>query len=109
PTVAANVGALVNIGGSGEQGLLGMAFDPRFSTSHKVYLTYTDANAHKSILARWVTTDGGLTFSPDSPSLILAIPHPFDNHNGGDIVFSGDGFLYYGMGDGGSENDPDDN
>jgi glucose/arabinose dehydrogenase len=89
-----------------EQGLLGLAFDPDFSTSHEIYLTYTRSGT--SVLARWVSSDGGLTFTPDASPIELAFGHPFANHNGGDLAFGSDGFLYYSMGDGGSGDDPND-
>jgi glucose/arabinose dehydrogenase len=106
---AADVDALVNLGSGGEQGLLGMAIDPNFASSDEVYFTYTDEGTNNSVLARWVSDDSGLTFTPDSPSLVLAIAHPLANHNGGDIMFGPDGFLYYSMGDGGGADDPDNN
>jgi glucose/arabinose dehydrogenase len=100
----------VNLGTDGEQGLLGMAFDTDFGTTGEIYLTYTDEAADDSILARWVSEDGGLTFLPAEEPVVLAIPHPNGNHNGGDILFGeDDGFLYYSMGDGGGSDDPGDN
>ena len=103
--IAANVastdGSFVS---GGEQGLLGLAFDPHFSTSGEIYLTYTRSGT--SVLARWVSVDGGLHFTQDS--IVLAFGHPFTNHNGGDLVFGSDGFLYYSMGDGGDHDDPND-
>jgi glucose/arabinose dehydrogenase len=98
----------VDLGSGGEQGLLGMAFDPDFDTSGEIYLTYTDDDANDSVLARWVSEDGGLTFLPDDEPVVLAIPHPESNHNGGDIAFGEDDYLYYSMGDGGGPgNDTD--
>lgn len=88
----------------GEQGLLGMVFDPNFAQSHEVYFSYTRSGT--SILARWVSSDGGLTFAPDAAPIVLALGHPFGNHNGGDILFGPDGFFYYSMGDGGGGDDP---
>src|SRR5262245_46311020 len=105
PTTAANVAnADAAFVSGGEQGLLGMAFDPNFATSGEAYFTYTRSGT--SILARWVSSDGGLTFTQDSAPVVLAIGHPFANHNGGDIMFGRDGFLYYSMGDGGGADDP---
>jgi glucose/arabinose dehydrogenase len=86
--------------GSGEQGLLCLVFDPGFATNGYVYITYTDNESHESILARYVSLDGGLTFVPSADPIVLAIPHPASNHNGGDLAFGSDGFLYYSMGDG---------
>ena len=111
PAVAANLAALVSLGNttSGEQGLLGMAFDPGFASSGEVYFAYTDNAAGTVVLARWVSTDHGLTFAPDTSPIVLSTPHDRDNHNASDIVFGSDGFLYYSMGDGGGEDDPDNN
>jgi hypothetical protein len=103
-TIAATVGSL---GGDGEQGLLGLAFDPGFATSGEVYLAYTDSS-NRLVLARWVSANNGLTFT--SNSVVLSIPHtPSTNHNGSDIMFGSDGFLYYSTGDGGGSDDPEDN
>jgi glucose/arabinose dehydrogenase len=93
----------------GEQGLLGMAFDPGFATTGAIYLSYTDEEADDSILARYASLDDGLTIVPSANPILLAIPHPNDNHNAGDLAFGNDGFLYYGTGDGGGGDDPDDN
>jgi glucose/arabinose dehydrogenase len=90
----------------GEQGLLGLAFDPGFAQSGEIYLTYTRSGT--AVLARWVSSDGGLTFNPDSSPIVLAFGHPQSNHNGGDIAFGPDRFLYYSMGDGGGGDDPND-
>jgi glucose/arabinose dehydrogenase len=63
-----------------------------------------------SVLARYESMDGGMTFAPSIEPVVLAIPHPASNHNAGDIEFGvDDGFLYYTMGDGGGFDDPDDN
>jgi glucose/arabinose dehydrogenase len=101
----------VNLGNTttGEQGLLGMAFDTDFATTHDIYLAYTDEASDESILARYASLDGGLTIVPDANPILLAIPHPDDNHNGGDLAFGPDRFLYYSMGDGGGAGDPDEN
>jgi hypothetical protein len=105
PTVAADVDSAVpSFVSGGEQGLLGMAFDPSFAISGEIYLAYTTSGS--SVLARWVSTNNGVTFTQDSLPIVLSMPDPFDNHNGGDIMFGPDGFLYYSMGDGGDANDP---
>ena len=111
-TTAADVpvDAGVNLGTGNEQGLLSMAFDPNFATSREIYLTYTDETAQDSVLARWVAgTNEGLTFVPDVAPIVLSIDHPLENHNGGDLAFGPDDFLYYSMGDGGGGDDPVDN
>jgi glucose/arabinose dehydrogenase len=109
PTVAANVDALVNLGSGGEQGLLGMAFDPGFASSGEVYFAYTDESAQAVTLARWVSSNNGLTFTQDAAPIVMSVSHGRDNHNASDIMFGPDGFLYYSMGDGGGADDPDNN
>jgi len=114
PAVAANaVTDFVDISGqvtfSGEAGLLGMAFHPNFPTDPRVYLFYsrTDAGSLRSRLSEFKTTDGGLTLASNSemPLITLPKPHNENNHNGGNILFGPDGFLYAGIGDGGGAND----
>jgi glucose/arabinose dehydrogenase len=98
----------INLGG-GEQGLLGLAFDPDFGDSGELYIAYTDEEADDSILARYQSPDDDGPFTPTAAPIVLAIPHPASNHNGGDIAFGPDDYLYYSMGDGGGSDDPDDN
>ncbi|HET6584619.1 MAG TPA: PQQ-dependent sugar dehydrogenase [Nannocystaceae bacterium] len=95
----------------GEAGLLGIAFHPDFATNGEVFLSYTapDAIPFRSVVARFVSLDGGRTLDPGSVSELLSIDQPYSNHNGGDIHFGRDGFLYAGFGDGGSAGDPQDN
>ncbi len=96
-----------------ESGLLGMAFAPDFATSGLVYLSYTGPGtggaALTSYISRFKSNDGGLTIDPASEDIVLSLAQPFANHNGGNIAFGPDGFLYIGFGDGGSANDPDGN
>jgi glucose/arabinose dehydrogenase len=107
---AVDVGAAVDLGATtGEQGLLSLAFDPAFAATGEIYLTYTDEASDESVLARYASGDGGLTFAATADPIVLAIPHPRSNHNGGDLAFGPDGFLYYSLGDGGGSNDPDEN
>ncbi len=95
----------------GEGGLLGVAFHPDFARNGQVFLSYTapprtGSEAMVSRVVRYRSTDGGLTIPPASAEVILEISQPFTNHNGGQITFGPDGFLYLGFGDGGSANDP---
>ncbi|MFP4497717.1 MAG: PQQ-dependent sugar dehydrogenase [Vulcanimicrobiota bacterium] len=93
-----------------EAGLLGFAFDPDFSENGIVYVSYTGPEADlTSYISKFTTLDNGLTALEDSEEKILTLVQPFDNHNGGHIVFGPDGFLYLGFGDGGSAGDPMDN
>jgi glucose/arabinose dehydrogenase len=96
-----DVRKLVTAGG--EQGLLGLAFDPRYASNHFVYVNYTDTAGNTKIVR--YTTDGSRAI-PTSARELLSIDQPYANHNGGDLVFGPDGYLYIGMGDGGSGGDP---
>ncbi len=90
----------------GEQGLLGMAFDPDFTLNGFVYFNYSMSNPRRNVVARmrWDTaTDRVLA---ETEKTILEIEQPFSNHNGGMLAFGPDGFLYIGVGDGGSGGDP---
>ena len=94
----------------GERGLLGMAFDPQFATNGRVFLNYTRGTASlQTVIASYVSRDGGLTLDPSSEEVLLTVDQPFSNHNGGNLVFGPDGLLYAGLGDGGSSGDPQDN
>ncbi|HFE32643.1 MAG TPA: glucose dehydrogenase [Gammaproteobacteria bacterium] len=97
--------------GPNEAGLLGMAFDPAFATNGRVYLSYTrsEANTFQSVISRFLSRDGGLTLDTDSEQILLTLDQPYSNHNGGQIAFGPDGYLYIGFGDGGSGGDPDGN
>lgn len=89
-----------------EGGLLGMAFDPQYATNKRVYLSYTanptGSGVLESRITRFVESGGTLT----NREVLLTIQQPFDNHNGGNLAFGPDGFLYVGFGDGGSGGDP---
>jgi hypothetical protein len=82
----------------GEQGLLGLAFHPNFATDRRFYVNYTRQGDGATVVAEY--RDGLLIRG------LLMIPQPYANHNGGMIEFGPDGYLYIGMGDGGSGNDP---
>ncbi|MEZ5175816.1 MAG: PQQ-dependent sugar dehydrogenase [Acidimicrobiia bacterium] len=86
----------------GEQGLLGMAFDPEVATNHSAYLSYT-ANDGSSIIER-IEYRGGV-FDPSTREMVLRVHQPAANHNGGMIAFGPDGFLWIGLGDGGAADD----
>jgi glucose/arabinose dehydrogenase len=89
----------------GEQGLLGLAFHPRYSENGRFYVNYTDRNGdtHVSEFRAPVNAD---VADPASERELLFVEQPFDNHNGGGLAFGNDGFLYIGLGDGGSGGDP---
>lgn len=84
----------------GEEGLLGLAFDPDYQRNRHYYVNYTAAAPRRTIIARYTGQD------PKSEKIILEIPQPYANHNGGSLVFGPDGYLYIGVGDGGAANDP---
>ncbi len=91
-----------------ERGLLGMAFHPNFASNNYVYLYYSargGSTSHHSIISRFTATSA-TTLDPSTEQIILRINQPYGNHNGGNILFGPDGYLYIGMGDGGSGGDP---
>ncbi len=92
--------------GPSEAGLLGIAFHPQFASNRQVYLSYTRGHPLTSVLARYQSHDGGLTLDPVSEKILLEVSQPYGNHNGGQITFGPDGYLYYGLGDGGAAGDP---
>jgi glucose/arabinose dehydrogenase len=99
--VVLDISNLVRAGG--EQGLLGMAFAPggRF-----LYLDYTDTNGDTNVDEFAVR---GRTIVAGSRRRVLFVSQPFSNHNGGNLAFGPDGYLYIALGDGGSEGDPQGN
>lgn len=95
----------------GEAGLLGLAFHPDFATNGLVYLNFSElvGGVIRSVTAEFASTDGGLTLDPNSERVLLTATKPATNHNGGNVDFGPDGFLYVGLGDGGGGGDPDEN
>jgi uncharacterized repeat protein (TIGR03806 family) len=95
------------VASGGEMGLLGMAFHPNFPTDPRAYLSYTNSDgALVSRISEFLSTDGGLTLDPASERIFFSVAQPAANHNGGHIAFGPDGYLYIGLGDGGSGGDP---
>jgi glucose/arabinose dehydrogenase len=90
----------------GERGLLGVAFPPGYATKGTFYVNYTRAGDGATVVARYRVTQNPDVADPASEEILLVIDQPFANHNGGQIAFGPDGFLYIGMGDGGSGGDP---
>lgn len=91
----------------GEQGLLSVAFPPGFTTKRYFYVNYTRSPDGATVVARYRVSAGDANIAdPASEEVILTIPQPFANHNGGQLAFGPDGYLYIGMGDGGSGGDP---
>ena len=94
----------------GEQGLLGLAFHPKFSENGLFYVDYVADNPRRSVISQFkVTADNPNVADKNSESTVLEISQPYSNHNGGQLAFGPDGYLYIGVGDGGSEGDPSGN
>ena len=90
-----------------EQGLLGFAFDPNFETNGYFYVNYTgNGSPGTTIISRFSSNASGTEGDSDSEQILLEIDQPYTNHNGGHIEFGPNGYLYIGMGDGGSGGDP---
>lgn len=94
-----------------EEGLLGMAFHPKYKQNGQFFLYYTsNESPHLSVVSRFtVSKDDPNHVDDKSEEVLMRIPQPFWNHNGGTIEFGPDGFLYIALGDGGSGNDPNGN
>jgi glucose/arabinose dehydrogenase len=92
-----------------ERGLLGLAFHPNYAQNGYFYVNYTDRNGN-TVIARFQASaqDSDLA-DPRSEMHLLEVNQPFANHNGGMVVFGPDGYLYLGLGDGGSSGDPQNN
>lgn len=95
---------------AGERGLLGMAFDPNFASNGRFYVYYTTLGSPFNSRVDRFTVIGtpatATTADTASRTTMIEFAQDFDNHNGGALVFSTDGMLYVGSGDGGSGNDP---
>lgn len=94
-----------------EEGLLGLAFHPRFAENGEFFVCYSvKSRPLTEVVSRFrVRKDAPDEADPASEEVLLSIDQPFTNHNGGSIAFGPDGRLYVGLGDGGSRNDPLDN
>ena len=96
----------------GEAGLLGLAFHPSFSTNRRFFVYYTRrvAGQLQSVFSEYAAPSSTPNQAdPASERILLVVNQPFDNHNGGQLAFGPDGFLYIALGDGGSEGDPQGN
>ncbi len=89
----------------GERGLLGLAFPPDFAAKQRFYVDYTDLSGNTTIALYRVGSNPDVA-DASSETVLLKIAQPFSNHNGGQVRFGPDGYLYIGMGDGGSAGDP---
>jgi glucose/arabinose dehydrogenase len=96
-----------NAPGGNEQGLLGLAMHPKFVENGQFFVCYTKPKTHESVISRFrVRADNKLAADPESEEVLMVVPQPFQNHNGGAIEFGNDGYLYIAFGDGGARNDP---
>lgn len=103
PTPFLDITSLVSSGG--ESGLLSTAFHPNYATNGFFFVNYTDTNGD-TVVARYSVSANPNIADPNSAFILLTITQPFGNHNGGQLKFGSDGYLYIGMGDGGSGGDP---
>jgi glucose/arabinose dehydrogenase len=90
----------------GERGLLGLAFHPQFETNRRFFVNYTRQPDGATVVAEYRMSEFDPNVADPTETVLLVIPQPFANHNGGMLEFGPDDFLYIGMGDGGSANDP---
>ena len=110
PTTFLDISAKVQYGG--EQGLLGLAFDPHFSSNNRFYVYYTAPgpdSGGKEVVARYTATAHNSNVANPASEVLMVAPilHPtYQNHNGGMLAFGPDGLLYFGTGDGGSGGNP---
>ena len=104
PTPFLDISSLISC--CDEQGLLSTAFHPNYKINGLFFVNYTDKDGN-TIVARYHVSENPNLADVNSNELIIQVEQPFSNHNGGQLQFGSDGFLYIGMGDGGSGGDPD--
>lgn len=109
PTNFLDITSKVSASGN-ERGLLGLAFHPDYQNNGYFYVNYTKASGGNTIIARYSRSSSNpLVADPASEVILKEITQPYSNHNGGQLQIGPDGYLYIGMGDGGSANDPQGN
>jgi len=91
----------------GERGLLGLAFHPQYASNRRFFVNYTRRNDGATVIAEYAASAANSNVADTTERVLLVIAQPYPNHNGGMIEFGPDGYLYIGMGDGGSGNDPE--
>lgn len=89
-----------------EEGLLGLALGPDFQRTGYLFVYYTASDPNRGVLSRFTVEPDGLSADPDSELVVLEVDQPYQNHNGGQVLFGPDGYLYLGLGDAGSRGDP---
>ncbi len=102
-----NIGSKITFGG--ERGLLGLAFHPQYATNGYFFVYYNNLSGNIIVARYSVSSTDPNVADPASEKILLNIPKPFDNHNGGSIHFAPDGKLWIITGDGGSGGDPNNN
>ena len=101
-----DIGSLVSTGG--ERGLFSVSFHPEYTNNGFLFVNYTDINGD-TVVARYSVSADPNVVDANSAFILFTAAQPFTNHNGGQLQFGPDGFLYIGMGDGGSGGDPSNN
>lgn len=93
---------------NGEQGFLGLAFHPNYSQNGHFFVNYTKASPNQgdTLIVRYQVSANPDIADSNTATVLMRIEQDYGNHNGGNIQFGPDGYLYIGMGDGGSGNDP---
>lgn len=91
-----------------EEGLLGLAFHPDYQTNGYFYVNYTATNPNRTVISRFQVSSNLDVADPSSEVVLLTFEQPYSNHNGGQVSFGPDGYLYIAVGDGGSGGDPHD-
>ncbi|MCH8210518.1 MAG: PQQ-dependent sugar dehydrogenase [Planctomycetes bacterium] len=93
-----------------EEGLLALAFHPKYAENGRFYVYYTASDPRRGVLSRFsVSVDDPGRADPSSEQVILEVEQPWGNHNGSTVLFGPDGYLYMSLGDGGAANDPHNN
>ncbi|WP_034057830.1 PQQ-dependent sugar dehydrogenase [Lacinutrix jangbogonensis] len=88
-----------------EQGLLGLVFDPNYSTNNRFYVNYINLSGN-TVIARFTTSVNPDIADDMTEEILLTVNQPYSNHNGGSLAFGNDGYLYIALGDGGNGGDP---
>lgn len=108
-TLGNYIGTFLSIQGmittGSEQGLLGLAFHPNYAENGYFYINYTNTSGN-TVIARYQVSSNPNVANAASATILKTITQPYGNHNGGHLAFGPDGYLYIGMGDGGSGGDP---
>ena len=105
PAPFLDIQSLISTGS--ERGLLGVAFHPNYAANGYFYVNYTRLSDGATVIARYQRSAANPDLAdPASAQILLTIAQPYSNHNGGQLHFGPDGYLYIGTGDGGSASDP---